>query len=106
MPAFKSWLAAATAIGMCLGAAVPAPSTEDIQLLKEKSLASDVLFPVLPCGKFKLEEATIDQMQAAMEAGTLTSVQLVGCYVLRTFQTDLYIKYVPSNLRIEIQVKV
>lgn len=92
MPVLKSWLAAATAIGMCLGAALPTPSAEDIKLLKEKSVLSDILFPVLPCGKFKLEEATIDDMQAAMNAGTLTSVQLVGCYVLRTFQTDLYIK--------------
>lgn len=108
MPALNSWLAAATAIGMCLGAAVPTPSTKDLQLLKEKSVLSDVLFPVLPCGKFNLEEATIDQMQAAMEAGTLTSVQLVGCYVLRTFQTDLYInsllQFNPDALSIAAQM--
>ncbi|KAH7636107.1 amidase signature domain-containing protein [Sordaria sp. MPI-SDFR-AT-0083] len=108
MPVLKSWLAAATAIGMCLGAALPTPSAEDIKLLKEKSVLSDILFPVLPCGKFKLEEATIDDMQAAMNAGTLTSVQLVGCYVLRTFQTDLYInsllQYNPDALAIAAQM--
>ena len=92
MPVLKSWLAAATAIGMCLGAALPSPTTQDIKILEEKSTLSDILFPVLPCGKFNLEEATIDEMQAAMNNGTLTSVQLVGCYVLRTFQTDPYIK--------------
>ncbi|KAK3321338.1 amidase [Cercophora scortea] len=49
------------------------------------------LFPMAPCGSFKLEEATIDQMQAAMKAGTLTSVQLVQCYMQRNYQTDEYI---------------
>ncbi|KAK8070423.1 amidase [Apiospora hydei] len=42
------------------------------------------------CGGFQLEEATIDQMQAAMENGTLTSVQLVTCYMMRTYQTQEY----------------
>lgn len=50
------------------------------------------LFPMSPCGTFPLEEATIDQMQAAMEAGTLTSQQLVGCYLKRTYQTQEYIQ--------------
>jgi len=44
------------------------------------------------CGSFKLEEATIDDMQKAMAKGTLTSVQLVQCYMLRNYQTDDYIK--------------
>ncbi|KAK8103216.1 hypothetical protein PG984_016362 [Apiospora sp. TS-2023a] len=48
------------------------------------------LFPMPPCGGFQLEEATIDQMQAAMENGTLTSVQLVTCYMMRTYQTQEY----------------
>ncbi|KAK7458505.1 amidase [Colletotrichum acutatum] len=43
------------------------------------------------CGNFKLEEATIDEMQAALAAGTLTSQQLVGCYIQRTYQTQEYI---------------
>lgn len=49
-------------------------------------------FPMEKCGEFELEEASIDQMQAAMAAGTLTSVQLVVCYMVRNFQTDDYAK--------------
>ncbi|KAI1488254.1 amidase [Biscogniauxia mediterranea] len=51
------------------------------------------LFPMAPCGDhgFQLEEATIDDMQAAMANGTLTSVQLVTCYMIRTYQTNEYI---------------
>ena len=44
------------------------------------------------CGSFQLEEATIDQIQAAMGNGTLTSVQLVTCYMMRTYQTEDYAK--------------
>lgn len=50
------------------------------------------LFPMPLCGSFDLHEATIDQMQAAMEAGTLTSQQLVACYMQRTYQTQEYIQ--------------
>ncbi|KAK5189115.1 hypothetical protein LTR92_010918 [Exophiala xenobiotica] len=49
------------------------------------------LFHMPPCGSFKLEEATIDQMQAAMKKGTLTSQQLVICYLERAYQTQGYI---------------
>ncbi|KAK1522871.1 glutamyl-tRNA(Gln) amidotransferase subunit A [Colletotrichum paranaense] len=53
------------------------------------------LFPMPVCaGTFKLEEATIDQMQKAMEDGILTSQQLVMCYMQRTFQTQEYISSV------------
>lgn len=47
-----------------------------------------------PCGNFsfKLEEATIDDMQTAMAKGTLTSVQLVQCYIFRNYLIDDYIK--------------
>lgn len=44
-----------------------------------------------PCGTFSLEEASIDQMQAAMGNGSLTSQQLVTCYMIRTYQTNSYI---------------
>ena len=50
------------------------------------------LFPMPSCGGFVLQEATIDQMQAAMENGTLTSTQLVLCYLERAWQTQGYIK--------------
>lgn len=49
------------------------------------------LFPMAPCGSFTLEEATIDQMQAAMANGTLTSQQLVTCYMIRTYQISSYV---------------
>ncbi|KAG6029739.1 hypothetical protein E4U41_000286 [Claviceps citrina] len=55
---------------------------------------SDALFLMADCQGFKLEEATVDQMQKAMESGSLTSVQLVGCYMTRTFQTQQYINSV------------
>ena len=50
------------------------------------------LFPMPPCNGITLEEATIDQLQAAMNSCKLTSVQLVMCYMTRISQTDGYIK--------------
>lgn len=56
----------------------------------EEYVDTTELFPMAPCGRFQLEEATIDQMQAAMGNGTLTSQQLVTCYMIRTYQTNSY----------------
>ena len=53
---------------------------------------TEKLFPMASCNGFKLEEATIDQMQEAMRKGKLTSQQLVICYLQRHYQTDDYIK--------------
>lgn len=58
----------------------------------QQNAETPALFPMPPCGSFNLEEATIDQMQQAMSDGTLTSQQLVLCYMHRTYQTDEYIK--------------
>lgn len=58
----------------------------------EKNVGSSDLFPMADCNGFKLEEATFTQMQNAMKAGKLTSVQLVTCYLIRTYQTEEYIK--------------
>jgi amidase len=75
--------------------------------LQENADSSD-LFPMAPCGTFQLEEATIDRMQKAMDNGTLTSVQLVTCYMHRTFQVDEYINSVmqlnPDALAIAAQM--
>ncbi|KAK0625874.1 amidase [Immersiella caudata] len=49
------------------------------------------LFPMPLCGTFPLEEATIADMQSAMQSGYLTSVQLVTCYLARTYQTQPYL---------------
>ncbi|GJN84311.1 amidase family protein [Purpureocillium lilacinum] len=60
----------------------------------EENAGSPDLFPMPLCKGFKLEEATIDEMRKAMEKGTLTSVDLVHCYMVRTFQTQQYINSV------------
>lgn len=51
-------------------------------------------FPMPLCHGFKLEEATIDQMQKEMADGHLTSYQIVKCYLERIYQTDFYVRYV------------
>jgi amidase len=54
-------------------------------------------FAMRPCHGFKLEEATIDQIQAELEIGTFTGVQLLECYMDRVHQTQPYLKYVMLN---------
>lgn len=51
-------------------------------------------FPMRTCHGFKLEEATIDQIQAELTIGTFTAVQLLDCYMDRVYQTQPYLKYV------------
>ena len=62
----------------------------------QQNANSPALFPMPPCGSFRLEEATIDDMQAGMRNGTLTSYQLVLCYMQRMLQTQEYISYVSA----------
>ncbi|KAI5458739.1 amidase signature domain-containing protein [Mariannaea sp. PMI_226] len=73
----------------------------------QENAGSDNLFPMDDCFGFKLHEATIDQMQAAMKAGRITSVQLVTCYMTRTFQTQNYLnsllEFNPDALAIAAQ---
>lgn len=54
---------------------------------------ASTMFPMPLCNGFKLEEATIDQMQAAMKSGQLTAVQLLQCYTERMYQTNSYTRY-------------
>ncbi|KAK1761537.1 amidase signature enzyme [Echria macrotheca] len=70
-----------------------ASNLTDSSLPTSHDSISDTLFPMLPCGpsRFRLEEATIADMQSAMSRGILTSVQLVECYAARVRQTDDYI---------------
>ncbi|KAJ5757730.1 uncharacterized protein N7511_006424 [Penicillium nucicola] len=49
------------------------------------------LFPMRRCNGFKLEEATVDQIQAQLTNGTFTSVELLGCYMDRIHQTQPYL---------------
>ncbi|KZL68111.1 amidase family protein (glutamyl-tRNA(Gln) amidotransferase subunit A) [Colletotrichum tofieldiae] len=61
----------------------------------QQNVNTTELFPMPVCGgTFKLEEATIDQMQKAMQDGIMTSQQLVICYMQRTFQTQEYVNSV------------
>ncbi|KAF7717124.1 Amidase [Penicillium ucsense] len=49
------------------------------------------LFPMRPCNGFKLEEASVDEIQQRMGNGSLTSVQLLDCYLNRIYQTQPYL---------------
>ncbi|KAK3387868.1 amidase signature domain-containing protein [Podospora didyma] len=80
---------AGSVLGKVLSEATIASTDSLFPLLQNADSAN--LFPMPRCGSFKLEEATVDQMQKAMASGTLTSVQLVQCYMLRVYQTDDYI---------------
>lgn len=51
------------------------------------------LFTMPECNGIRLEEATIDQLQEAMNTGFLTTSQIVLCYVQRIYQTDMYLEY-------------
>lgn len=52
------------------------------------------LFPMPQCYGITLEEATIDQLQGYLSDGSLTSAQLLRCYVKRMRQVDEYINSV------------
>ena len=68
------------------------PYPYDFPVLQNGSLADSGQFPMPLCNGFKLEEATIDQLQQELSSGRLTSVQLVLCYLQRIYQTDEYIR--------------
>lgn len=51
------------------------------------------LFPMPDCHGLRLEEVTIDKLQAAMIHGRLRALQLVRCYLARIAQTNEYIRY-------------
>ncbi|KAJ5894038.1 hypothetical protein N7495_005729 [Penicillium taxi] len=53
--------------------------------------AGDLLFPMRKCHGFKLEEATVDEIQHQLTSGSLTSVELLECYLDRIHQTQPYL---------------
>lgn len=55
--------------------------------------APAALFPMPDCHGITLEEATVDQLQAAMSAGSLSSLEILNCYLDRITQTNSYVKY-------------
>jgi amidase len=71
------------------------PYPYEFPQLQDGSNVDNGLFPMPLCRGFKLEEASIDQLQQAMSNGTLTSVQIVLCYLKRIYQIDEYIRYYP-----------
>lgn len=86
---------------VALGAAATAAATCDQSIYKytdttflplQSNAGSPDLFPMPACNGFKLEEASIDQMQDAMKNGTLTSVDLTLCYLMRDAQTRQYLR--------------
>lgn len=52
----------------------------------------DNLFPMPNCNGLVLEEATVDDMQNAMNKGHLTSTKIALCYLQRIYQTNGYTK--------------
>jgi amidase len=71
------------------------PYPYEFPVLQNGSDVDAGLFPMPLCHGFKLEEASIDQLQQAMSNSTLTSVQIVLCYLKRVYQTDEYIGHYP-----------
>lgn len=51
------------------------------------------LFAMPACKGVRIEDATIDELQRYLSRGRLTSVDLVSCYMQRSFQTGEYIKW-------------
>jgi amidase len=52
------------------------------------------LFAFPPCNGITIEDASIDELQGYLQSGKLTSVDLVTCYVQRSYQTGEYINSV------------
>ena len=96
-PPFSQFLTLALFVGRALPVLANVTDTylsQDSVFPLQQDVDTTALFPMPSCYGFTLEEATIDQMQAAMSRGKLTSQQLVMCYMQRIYQTDQYIKYV------------
>jgi hypothetical protein len=68
------------------------PYPFNFPVLQEGAASNSGQFPMPLCHGFKLEEATIDQLQDAMQDGKLSSKKLVECYLQRIYQVDFYIR--------------
>lgn len=64
------------------------------------------LFSMRPCRGHQLEEASIDELQALMASGSLSSVDLVSCYLDTVYQTSSYLKYYFTSLTFGISVRL
>jgi amidase len=81
---------------------VESPYPYDFPVLQNGSLADSGRFPMPLCHGFRLEEATIDQLQRELSRGRLTSVQLALCYLQRVYQADGYIRWARRGARMSI----
>lgn len=93
------------ALGMALGAACNSGEQNTTGVLDTDPLQqpfhfffplqdaanTSALFPMPKCRGITLEEATIDQLQGYLGDGTITSVDLLRCYLDRVYQVDKYI---------------
>jgi amidase len=66
------------------------PYPYEFPLLQNGTLADSGQFPMPLCHGFKLEEATIDQLQHELSKRRLTTVKLAMCYLQRILQVDEY----------------
>ena len=70
------------------------PYPFDFPVLQNGPAVVSGQFPMEKCHGFTLEEASIAEIQEELSSGRLTSVDLVLCYMQRSYQTDSYIKCV------------
>ena len=100
----RPFLLLLTAAKLIHAQASPSPNASDLgasQILQNPfpfdfpnmEAAPMALFPMPSCHGVTLEEATIDQLQDAMNNGMLTSVDILNCYLARVSQTNSYCKY-------------
>ncbi|CAG7919605.1 unnamed protein product [Penicillium olsonii] len=84
--------------------AIPQPATDTDYLVESQILNTPYQydfprlgasgasqFPMRRCHGFKLEEATVDQIQERLANGTFSTVELLACYLDRVYQTQPYL---------------
>jgi amidase len=59
-------------------------------IFPDQDVPPQALFPMPSCRNVTLEEATIDQLQFYMNAGALTTVDILNCYLRRYDQVNGY----------------
>ncbi|CZR60641.1 related to glu/asp-tRNA amidotransferase subunit A [Phialocephala subalpina] len=84
--------AAYSASSLAEGQTLASPFPYQFPVFQDGPSADETDFPIPLCNNFKLEEASIDQLQDAMSDGKLTSVQIVECYLQRVHQVDQYLR--------------
>ncbi|KAL5116083.1 hypothetical protein ACEQ8H_005979 [Pleosporales sp. CAS-2024a] len=76
----------------CYLDADPLPNPFPYYFPPANAAETPALFPMPLCKGVVVEEATIDQIQYYMSNGSLTSLELLRCYLKRALQVDGYIK--------------